>query len=181
MTDESVAKYLHSLATHFDRKDWEWTRKHDIKHIRREGDYSGYDHPVRRVQRLIKRHLPGNAWRRDRGIWGMLSGTEEKTSFWKKIQLKVWGLKAEVYVTLRTDKHLPDGVLENAAIIAYWEEDGEYLQMVQPSVGELLANFLLEDPEHPHAQKILAELTRLSERYSARIKAGEVDGEVHED
>lgn len=157
----SAAEYLHSLANHFARDDWQWTRETEIRHIRYRGDYSGYNHPLRRIPRALSLafHMP--KWERD------IAGRRSL----KRWLYHVW---AGLVVGLRTDSNLPDGQLKNAGVIAFWEEDGEYLQMVQPSVGSLLADFLIAEPEHPHAQLISAELERLMADYDRRCREGEV-------
>ncbi|WP_142921609.1 hypothetical protein, partial [Staphylococcus saprophyticus] len=33
------------------------------------------------------------------------------------------------------DNHMPDGVLNSGTVITMWEEDGEYINFVQPLVG----------------------------------------------
>ena len=67
------------------------------------------------------------------------------------------------------------GVLDSGNIITFWEETGEYLNLMQPTVGTLVADFIIEDPTNPHAIKINKELTRLLKNYVKRIKAGEVE------
>jgi hypothetical protein len=68
----------------------------------------------------------------------------------------------------------PDGVLDNGNIITHWEETGEYLQYVQPSVGSMLADWMEAEPDNPHAQRIAAEMKRINDGYGERIREGEV-------
>jgi hypothetical protein len=75
---------------------------------------------------------------------------------------------------LKRDNNEPDGVLDDGNIITFWEETGEYLNMIQPTVGTLVADFILENPTNPHAIKINKELDRLRKNYNKRIKDGEV-------
>ncbi len=157
------AEYLHSLANHFARGDWQWTRKTGIKHIRYVGAYSDYNTPHRRLARAFRSAFRVDQWERQ---------IIKRRSPWRWL-LSVW---AAFVVNLRTDNNLPDGKLNNASILCYWEEDGEYLQMVQPSVGSLLADFLMSEPEHPHAKLIADELDRISADYDRRIRAGLVAG-----
>lgn len=163
-------RYLKDLATHFAFRDWRYTRQHDIVHIRYKGDYKGYDHPLQRVKRVL---FPSRSSRR---LARLLLPVERWN--WrepvKSTQLLWWTLRAHLTVGLRTGKNLPDGVLDGGGVITHWEETGEYLQMVQPSVGSLLADFLLAEPEHPHAVLILAELKRIGDDYERRIKADQV-------
>lgn len=79
------------------------------------------------------------------------------------------------FYLLKRDNNLPDGVLDGGNIITNWEETGEYLNLMQPTVGTLIADFILEDPTNPHAIKINKELTRLHKNYAKRIKAGDVN------
>jgi hypothetical protein len=76
---------------------------------------------------------------------------------------------------LRREANTPDGILDSGNIITFWEETGEYLNLMQPTVGTLIADFILEDPTNPHAIKINKEITRLHKNYAKRIKAGEVN------
>lgn len=158
MTKITSGEYLHALATHFSPRDWEYTRIHTIKHIRYDDDNKGYNRLDKRIRRAV----------------GALF--EPKHGFFHG---KGWDWRfrfAYARVQLRLDANLPDGVLNGGSIISHWEEDGEYLQMVQPSVGELLAEFLCAEPDNPHAVKIIAELDRLRAGYAERAKEGEVDG-----
>lgn len=166
------AQMLKEYADHFARRDWQYTRLHNIKHIRYADDYKGYDHPLKRLRRTF---FPSRSSRR---LGRMLRSV--RTWDWKRpvesIKLVWWTLKAHVVVGLRTDSNRPDGVLNGGGVITHWEEDGEYIQLVQPSVGSLLADFLMEEPEHPHAQLIVAEIDRIRADYSERCRAGKVDG-----
>jgi hypothetical protein len=69
------------------------------------------------------------------------------------------------FYCLKRDKNLPDGSLDEGSIITFWGETGEYLQFVQPSVGDLLVKFLRDQPENPHAIKITEELDRIYELF----------------
>jgi hypothetical protein len=53
----------------------------------------------------------------------------------------------------------------------YWEETGEYIQMVQPSVGSKIADLLEDRPDDDHSKAIAGEMKRILDRYSARIEA----------
>lgn len=35
-----------------------------------------------------------------------------------------------------------------------WGENADYMVMVQPKVGEVIGQFLIDEPDHPHAIKI---------------------------
>lgn len=155
MSEES--EILRSYAGHFAYTEgWQWTRTTDIRHIRYQGDWSGYDNPLRRIPRALSLAFRKPKWMRD-PHWS--------PSSW------LWGVWAGLVVGLRTEKHLPDGWIKQAGIICMWEEDGEYLQQVQPSIGLLLADFLDSDPEHPSAKAISAELARINADYNQRAEA----------
>lgn len=49
-----------------------------------------------------------------------------------------------------------------------WEETGEYLQYVQPSVGALLADLMDAHPNLPEVQAIAAEMKRINDRRAHR-------------
>lgn len=171
MSDD-VAQDLKAYANHFARRDWEYSRDHDIKHIRYAGDYKGYDSWGKRIRRTF---LPSQSSRRlSRSLNKMFGDLREP--WWRHPNKAVitawWKIYAHFRVGLRTQTHTPDGTING--IITHWEEDGEYIQMVQPSVGDLLADFLLDEPNHPHAVLIRAELQRIRDNYAARI-AGDVD------
>ena len=72
-------------------------------------------------------------------------------------------------VLLVREKNLPDGILDEGNIITHWEETGEYLQYVQPSVGTLIAEWMLAEPTNQHAQAVAAEMRRIQDAYVARL------------
>lgn len=150
------ASQLRQYATHFEKRDWNYTRKTNIKHIRRVGDWSGYDHPVRRLVRVVKGFGPRREWEKQIG-WNA----------WRHPLV-------HIRVGMATESHSPDGVLDGGCIITSWEETGEYLQYVQPSVGALLADLMDAHPELPEVQAIADEMKRINDRYGERIDAGDV-------
>lgn len=145
--------YLDAYANHFSERDWNYTRKTDIKDIRYTGE---------RLDPLSKRLTSGFHFL----FRSKKHGIIYDNGFWLRIRM--------FFYSLERYKNAPDGHLDSGKILVLWEEDGEYLQMVQPTVGALLANFLKEDPEHPHAKIIIAELDRILAGYSERIDRGEV-------
>ena len=164
------AEVLHSHATHFARDDWQWTRKTNIEAIRYTNDFDGYNSRKNRAVRALR-----EAFGRDRSGLGKAFATPG-ASVWARALTNVLTRWCMARATLKRDRNLPDGHLENASVIAFWEEDGEYLQYVQPSVGILLAEFLAADPQHPHAAAITQEIDRIRDDYGRRIRAGLVDG-----
>lgn len=144
---------LDFYANHFYPRNWDYTRLHQIKRISYDPDYDYTETLEYRIKRAF------------RFLFG-------KAVIFPKSSL-YWRVRMFFYV-LKRDKNLPDGILDGGNVITHWEETGEYLQLVQPSVGALLATFLKEEPENPHAKLIIAELERISDRYDERIKNGEV-------
>lgn len=152
-------EYLDFLANHFAFRDWDYTRVSHIKDIK----YT-YKHDVQNQW--------GYRWKRAfRWLFG-------KNQFKRLFNDKWYWRFIMFHYSLKRDKHTPDGVLDGGNIITFWEETGEYLTMMQPTVGALLVNFLKEEPEHPHAKLITAELDRLHKRFMKRDKDGEVSGET---
>ena len=167
---EEAAHLLEATGGHFARDDWQWTRKNEIRHIRYVGDWTKYNAPWRRLVRsftLSFGRLP--AWERS-----LTSARHWSKHHWelpfRVVQgwfLRVW---ATFVVQMRTEKNLPDGHIPQAAIICFWEEDGEYLMLVQPSVGLLVADFLKQDSENPHAVAIAAEINKQWAEYLRRAE-----------
>ncbi len=151
MTPELVLAYskqLREYAEHFEQADWCYTRNiAPLSAIR-------YDLADDKLRGRIRRSFGWLFGRR--GDW-----------------MKGWGPHRVGMALhgLRRDRNLPDGVLDNGNIITHWEETGEYLQYVQPSVGSLLADFMDEEPDHPHALRIAAEMKRINDDYGARLAA----------
>lgn len=155
------AEYLKSLADHFAPRDWDYTRKTDIVRIRYGSDSTGRFTFRNRLKRALKSFFS-------------LEASKDFLISHKSLRDHLLYKAAYFKVQATLDDNRPEGELDNGNIIVHWEEDGEYLQMVQPTVGSLLADFLIADPEHPHAKIITAELDRLHTRYRKRIKDGEV-------
>lgn len=147
MTDvHAWADQLRQYATHFAPRDWDYTRDlGDLKSIR----YSGRNSALRVRLRMAFRALV-----KRRADWERMI----KVSRWRMVRAH-----------LRRDNHLPDGVLDGGSIITHWEETGEYLQYVQPSVGELLADLMDAHPDLPEVVAIAAEMKRINDRYAERL------------
>jgi hypothetical protein len=160
---KDAVKYLDLAANHFKHNDWNYTRLSHIKSIRYESEHDKNNKLLSRIKNSLGwlfGPTPDYVKYLDRGL---------VRQFKTRLGMTIFSLKRE--------QHIPDGVLDDGGVITQWEETGEYLQFVQPSVGSLLAKFLKEDPENPHAKAIIAELERILERYNERILNGEVDGE----
>lgn len=162
MKTSKAVKRLDELANHFMPRDWNYTRISHIKEIR----YENAQDPRNKVSQRIK----------SAAFW-MFGKTPDwlaildgpRNGIIKRFRMAMFALKR--------DPNTPDGVLDSGNVITFWEETGEYLNFMQPTVGALLVNFLKEEPEHPHAKLITAELNRLERLYAKRWKNGEVTGD----
>lgn len=156
LTNKTV-KYLYDLANHFEYRDWNYTRQHGIKDI-----IYVDDKPNELGDRISKAFM-----------W-LFSPPEFMSmlhpAFWDRFSQRF----RMFLFALKRSPNVPDGVLDGGKTIVYWEEDGEYLNLVQPTVGSLVAEFLMAEPDHPHAKLITKELERLHRKYAKRIKNGEV-------
>lgn len=151
---KKIVKDFKFMANLF-ASEWDYTRNHHLKSIRYEDDYNKFDKFSSRMKHALE-----CLYRRD-GIFA----TE---------MFSPWTLKDRVSLALhfiKRDPNLPDGSLAGGKIITYWEEDGEYLQLVQPTVGSLLADFLEQEPDNPHAVLIVKEMERIHRNYAKRLKA----------
>lgn len=153
---EGAAEILREYASHFEITEWDYTRHHEIRHIRRHGDYSGYDAPHRRLVRWLRGFVIVSPM--ERALGARFPGN------WRRPVISA-------RVALGTECHLPDGVLDGGAVITCWEETGEYLQLVQPSVGVLVAELLDAHPELPEVQAVASEIARIQDRYTQRLEA----------
>lgn len=154
-----AAKILGDYARHFEMSDWHYTRNlGDLKSINYDNRGDGF-------------------WHRLGSAFGYLRGENDTLMQWMQEGKVTWRNRwfMAKFVLLRKEKHLPDGVLDNGGIITFWEETGEYINLVQPSVGAMLSDFLLEDPDNPHAQKISKEILRIIEDNNSRIYERKTD------
>jgi len=148
------ADQLRQYATHFALHDWRYTRRTNIRHIRYRDDWVGYFHPWRRVVRWLGAYVArGDDW---------VTRTGREIAWRHPI--------IHTRASLSTETHEPDGVLDEGRIITHWEETGEYLQYVQPSVGALLADLMDAHPDLPEVVAIAAEMKRINDDYSRRIQ-----------
>lgn len=156
MTDvRQQAQDLRSYAEHFVQEDWNYTRDTgDLVRIK-------YDYPEDRFW--------GRKGRLSSSLWWLFRNPPP----W----MQGWGPNRFVmaWYVLKRDRHIPDGVLDKGCIITFWEEMGEYLQYVQPSVGSIIADFMENDPEHPYALLLAREMERIQESYAARLAEKEVE------
>ena len=153
VTAKDAAERLKFLSNIFVHRDWVFTHDTDIDHIRFTQDITGKNVWWRRIPREVAEAFKDFFVQDD--IWMML-GTNTRFNLRRLFRYLI--------LAGALDNNLPDGALKEGRIITFWAEDGEYLELVPPSVGDLLADFLLEDPDNPHAQKISAELQRIVAR-----------------
>lgn len=152
----ATSQRLRDYAEHYVQRDWVYTRTTNIRHVRLVGDFSGYDHPVNRMKRTL-----GQFVRRD--------------NLSRMFGINPWRHPVvTLRVGLRTQKHLPDGELKHSGLIAHNEEMGEYVQMVQPSVGSKIADVLDAHPGLPAVQALAAEIDRVWNVYGESL-AGQRD------
>jgi hypothetical protein len=146
------ADQLRQYATHFAMRDWRYTRDTgDLVAIRYDGRNDSLKFRLRMALRsLYKKRAE---WEKPFGV-----------SRWRMFKAH-----------LRRDDHMPDGVLDNGGVIVHWEETGEYLQYVQPSVGALFADLMDAHPDLPEVQAIADEMKRINDDYAARVADEEAD------
>ena len=139
----AIADDLHAYATHFFPRDWDYTR--DLGSLAEVRYRDGHDRLTARLRSAVK-------WlfRRD------------------GVRVPVNRFRMAL-TALRRDRNLPDGVLNDGNIITFWEEDGEYLQYVQPTVGVLIAEWMKAEPASPYAVAVAAEMQRIQDRYAERV------------
>lgn len=147
----------------FVRRDWAYSRdKHGLTAMR----YDDRDDDL---------------WSRIKTSWRWL--TEKRSGWQVELQRKPGWLGAlqdrlhMSWYVLQLEDHLPDGTLDEGTIITIWEEAGEYIQLVQPSVGDLLAALLRAHPTLPEVRAIVEEIHRIQNDYVERI--GEPHGHMN--
>lgn len=148
-TTEQTGKFLRRLATHHDHgAGWAYTRDTEIKHIRYRKDYQGRNRLDRRITRGLRQAFG--------------RGFLDNEHWWRQGSLRqLWyHLYFSILVNVK-DSNAPDGVLKGGSVIVHWEEDGEYIESVGPTVGERIADFLEAEPDNEHAKAIAAEMQRV--------------------
>lgn len=141
----AMADQLRQYATHFAPRDWDYTRDTgDLWPLRHGSLWPCVKRAARYLVVGVGDIFPEEADMRP-SRWGMAKAA------------------------LRMHTTEPDGVLDGGNVITIWEETGEYLQYVQPSVGAMLADWMDADPDSEHAQRIAAEMKRINDLYAERI------------
>lgn len=150
----AFADQLRQYAEHFEQRDWNYTR--DTGSLRAI-TYAPKESLWVRVRARL--HLAATAIRpRPEYVQILMEGmplTDRLHMAWIHLA--------------RRERNLPDGVLDGGSIITFWEETGEYLQYVQPSVGSMLADWMEAEPDSPHAQRIADEMKRINDAYGERV------------
>lgn len=146
MSDEDILEWLEFVATKFSssREGWLYTRNTgDLEHIRYKSDSTGYNSFWSRLKRAFspKMHF--------------------RKTFISRPGLS-WSL-AWIRVSMTKDKNMPDGVVNGGNIITHWEEDGEYIMLMGPTVGKIFLDFMRANRDHELTIAALAEMRRLAE------------------
>lgn len=151
---KKIVRDFKFMANLFDSK-WDYTRTHNLKSIRYTDEYYSFDKLSNRIKHA-------------------LDALFSRTGIFESEFLGPWKFSDRIsfaFYCLKRDDNLPDGQLAGGKILTFWEEDGEYLQLVQPTVGSLLADFLEQEPDNPHAILIVKEMERIQRDYTKRLKA----------
>jgi hypothetical protein len=147
-TVHQMADQLRQYATHFAFRDWDYTRDvGDLRPLHFGSRWPSIGAALRYLVCGVTHIFPEEPKMRP-GRWAM------------------------VRAALRSYDNEPDGVLDDGAVITIWEETGEYLQYVQPSVGALIADLMDAHPNLTEVRVLAAEMKRINDRYGARV-AGE--------
>lgn len=146
MKDDDILDWLEFVATKFASSGdgWIYTRNTgDLEHIRYKADSTGYN-----------------------SFWSRLGRAFSPKMHFKKTSFVTPGLSwslAWIRVSLSKDKNMPDGVVNRGNIITHWEEDGEYIMLMGPTVGKIFLDFMRANRDHELTVAALAEMRRLIE------------------
>lgn len=157
-TDKKILDWAEFVAKKFsaNQEGWVYSRDvGDLKHIRYEADYTGYNHWTKRLKRASENWNPFSYFR-PRSNLGKMFADENPTVRGFFLRAWVWSL-----VALRKESNRPDGQING--ILTHWEEDGEYIALFQPRVGVKVIEFIRDNPDNPHAQAIMTEMRACKE------------------
>lgn len=159
----TAAKRLRDIYP-FVTDGWDYTRNiGDLTEIR-------YNRPSDQFWGRKGRLASGLSWLNpSRHKWALNRDEGYRWRYW-------WRIRMFLFV-LKRDKNLPDGVLAGGNVITFWEEYGEYIQLMQPSIGDLLADLMDAHPDLPEVQALAAEQDRITKRYRERNRSKK-DAEV---
>lgn len=149
-TDESLIKFTRFVATKFTANDTPWVYSRNtgkLRHVRYESDYTGYNHWTKRLARAFN---PKELFE-TKGSFTRSMGLKPRNEGLKMFFIRAW---VHIIVNLRKDSNLPDGQVNGN--LTFWEEDGEYITMMGPTVGVKVLDFLEAEPDNEHAKAILA-------------------------
>ena len=158
VTDKRLIDFTRFVATKFsDRADgWKYTRnRENFEYARFKTDYTGYNVWYKRFVRGLTFAWSHNVHARKGSLAYQLGGVDHKATIWRRVR----GIWIYFWIQMRKDRHVPDGFVGGNP--TWWEEDGEYIAMMGPTVGVKVLDFLEAEPDHPHAKEILAEMHRM--------------------
>jgi hypothetical protein len=159
-SDKVMLEWVRFVATKFQRnvEGWTYSRdKGDLEHIRYKSDHTGYNALRKRIPDAFRFGFE-NAFYAPKNSLARQLGVEKGRTIWERIQT----FYAYFRIRSRKDDNLPDGLV-NGSIVTHWEEDGEYIVMMGPTVGVKVLDFLEAEPDNVHAQAILTEMRRVRE------------------
>lgn len=158
--DKAMLEWVRFVATKFVRnvEGWTYSRdKGDLEHVRYRSDHAGHNALRNRLPDAFRFGFEHAFYAPKNSIARQLGG-KGRRSLWQRFQT----FYIYFNTRLRKDDNLPDGLV-NGSIITHWEEDGEYIVMMGPTVGVKVLDFLEAEPDNVHAQAILAEMRRVRE------------------
>jgi hypothetical protein len=145
-----AAALLRGRGNVFVHRDWVYTRDlGGLEQMRFRADHTGRNRVHRRLGQALRHALFPGRWSR----LGDLAFLRPRS---------VGGRLHWLAGFARKPSNLPDGALDGGRILVSYEETGQYLQLLQPSVGTLLADWLDDRPTDPHAVRLAAEILRVS-------------------
>lgn len=152
MNTKDTGQLVRQLATHHDHGDgWIYSRNTGgLRHIRYSKDNTGYNHWTKRLKRALS---PSRLLGRDTLSLMLSDGKREP------LRHRLLGAVAHFRVNWFLDRNMPDGQINGN--LTFWEEDGEYIQAMGPTIGAKVAEFLMDEPDHPHAKAIAEEINRV--------------------
>ena len=165
MTEISPVELLRATAEHFAPRYWDLTYKYEhLKAIR-------YDYAEDRLWGRVQ-----SAWKWAFGSYpSFMRVIWPNQSWWQRVKDRA----SMAWYVLHRDPHLPDAMLDGGNVITFWGETGDYINLVQPMVGSLIADFLEDQPENPHAVKIAAEIQHIMDRYDMTPEQRAEDDKAH--
>lgn len=157
---EKSAEILKARATHHDHGEgWIYSRDSlGLEAMYYEHTRTGYDHWTQRLKRALKiSELLGH------------DGLSKQLG-WQPRNLKDYWYQARAHFTINffRSRSLPDGQINGNPV--HWEEDGEYIECVGPTIGVKVAEFLENEPNNPYAVAIAEEMNRIWALSSKRHK-----------